>query len=78
MAALRVAVVEAAEELAARSRELPNLHSHYGSRSIVLMTILQSWSQGAKVWGESGMRKLWSASNDKVVGDFDAQTSSVS
>ena len=115
--ALTVAVVEAAEELAARSsggrltvpllgvldeaanvcrwRDLPNLYSHYGSRGIVLMTILQSWSQGVEVWGESGMRKLWSASNvkvygggvdedaflehlSKVIGDFDAQTSSVS
>lgn len=88
--ALTVAVVEAAEELAARSpggrlstpllgvldeaanvcrwRELPNLYSHYGSRGIVLMTILQSWSQGVEVWGESGMRKLWSASNVKVYG----------
>lgn len=28
-----------------RWRELPNLYSHYGSRGIVLMTILQSWSQ---------------------------------
>lgn len=88
--ALTVAVVEAAEELAARSsggrlpvpllgvldeaanvcrwRELPNLYSHYGSRGIVLMTILQSWSQGVDVWGQSGMRKLWSASNVKVYG----------
>ena len=88
--ALTVAVVEAAEELAARSaggrlatpllgvldeaanvcrwRELPNLYSHYGSRGIVLMTILQSWSQGVEVWGESGMKKLWSASNVKVYG----------
>ena len=88
--ALTVAVVEAAEELAARSpggrlstpllgvldeaanvcrwRELPNLYSHYGSRGIVLMTILQSWSQGVDVWGESGMKKLWSASNIKVYG----------
>ena len=88
--ALTVAVVEAAEELAAASaggrlrtpllgvldeaanvcrwRELPNLYSHYGSRGIVLMTILQSWSQGVDVWGESGMRKLWSASNVKVYG----------
>jgi len=37
-------------------------------RGIVLMTILQSWSQGVEVWGESGMRKLWSASNVKVYG----------
>ena len=88
--ALTVTVVEAAEELAARSpggrltvpllgvldeaanvcrwRDLPNLYSHYGSRGIVLMTILQSWSQGVEVWGESGMKKLWSASNVKVYG----------
>lgn len=88
--ALTVAVVEAAEELAAASpggrlprpmlgvldeaanvcrwRELPNLYSHYGSRGIVLMTILQSWSQGVDVWGESGMKKLWSASNVAVYG----------
>ncbi|MDQ4490780.1 TraM recognition domain-containing protein [Sinomonas sp. ASV486] len=88
--ALTVAVVEAAEELAAASaggrlavpmvgvldeaanvcrwRELPNLYSHYGSRGIVLMTILQSWSQGVEVWGRDGMRKLWSAANIKVYG----------
>lgn len=94
--ALTVAVVEAAEELAARSaggrlgtplvgvldeaanvcrwRELPNLYSHYGSRGIVLMTILQSWSQGVEVWGESGMKKLWSASNVKVYGGGVAET----
>lgn len=88
--ALTVAVVEAAEELAARSaggrlktplvgvldeaanvcrwRDLPNLYSHYGSRGIILMTILQSWSQGVEVWGESGMKKLWSASNIRVYG----------
>lgn len=88
--ALTVAVVEAAEELAATSpggrlrtpllgvldeaanvcrwRELPNLYSHYGSRGIVLMTILQSWSQGVEVWGEAGMKKLWSAANIKVYG----------
>jgi len=88
--ALTVAVIEAAEELAAKSaggrlstpllgvldeaanvcrwRELPNLYSHFGSRGIVLMTILQSWSQGVEVWGESGMKKLWSASNIKVYG----------
>lgn len=49
-----------------RWRELPNLYSHYGSRGIILMTILQSWSQGVDVWGESGMRRLWSASNIAV------------
>lgn len=32
------------------------------------MTILQSWSQGVDIWGESGMKKLWSAANIKVYG----------
>lgn len=45
---------------------LPDLYSHYGSRGIVLMTYLQSWSQGCEVWGQAGMKKLWSASNIKV------------
>ena len=88
--ALTVAVVEVAEELAARSAggrlptpmlgvldeaanvcrwaELPNLYSHYGSRGIVLMTILQSWSHGVDVWSEAGMKKLWSASNVAIYG----------
>ncbi|SDS71724.1 type IV secretory system conjugative DNA transfer family protein [Microlunatus soli] len=51
-----------------RWSDLPDLYSHYGSRGIVLMTILQSWSQGVDVWGESGMKKLWSAANIKVYG----------
>lgn len=57
-----------------RWRELPNLYSHYGSRGIVLMTILQSWSQGVDVWGESGMKKLWSAANIKVYGGGVSET----
>ncbi|MDA2812506.1 TraM recognition domain-containing protein [Nocardiopsis sp. RSe5-2] len=90
VAALTVAVVEAAEELGARSpggrlanpllgvldeianvcrwTELPSQYSHFGSRGIVLMAILQSWSQGVEVWGEAGMNKLWSAANVKVYG----------
>ena len=51
-----------------RWHDLPDLYSHYGSRGIVLMTILQSWSQGVQVWGRDGMRKLWSASNIAVYG----------
>lgn len=51
-----------------RWRQLPNLYSHYGSRGIILMTILQSWSQGAEVWGEAGIKKLWSASNVRIYG----------
>lgn len=57
-----------------RWRNLPDLYSHYGSRGIVLMTILQSWSQGVEVWGREGMRKLWSASNVKVYGGGVAET----
>jgi type IV secretory pathway TraG/TraD family ATPase VirD4 len=48
--------------------ELPNLYSHYGSRGICPMTMLQSWSQGVHVWGREGMRKLWSASTIKLYG----------
>ncbi|MCY9785699.1 TraM recognition domain-containing protein [Nocardiopsis sp. EMB25] len=94
--ALTVAVVEAAEELAAtmpggrlsnpmlgvldevanvcKWSELPAMYSHYGSRGIVLMAILQSWSQGVEVWGQEGMRKLWSASNIKVYGGGVSET----
>ncbi len=48
--------------------ELPNLYSHFGSRGIVVMTILQSAVQGYEVWGENGLRKLWSAANLKIYG----------
>ncbi|WP_225979285.1 MULTISPECIES: type IV secretory system conjugative DNA transfer family protein [Corynebacterium] len=48
--------------------ELPNLYSHYGSRSIILMTILQSYSQGVSVWGEQGMEALWSAASILLYG----------
>lgn len=51
-----------------RWASLPDLYSHYGSRGIVLMTVLQSWSQGTEVWGRDGMRKLWSAANVKTYG----------
>ncbi|GGX36591.1 type IV secretory system conjugative DNA transfer family protein [Streptomyces chryseus] len=51
-----------------RWADLPDLYSHYGSRGIELLTILQSWSQGVKVWGEDGMRKLWSSANIATYG----------
>lgn len=51
-----------------RWRELPDLYSHYGSRGIVVLAILQSWAQGEGCWGEQGMRKLWDASNVKIFG----------
>jgi len=48
--------------------ELPALYSHYGSRGIALLTFLQSYSQGVAVWGEEGMRTLWSAATIRVYG----------
>lgn len=51
-----------------RWRDLPKQYSNYGSRGIVIMTILQSWAQGVRCWGEDGMKALWSASNVKVIG----------
>ena len=48
--------------------DLPDLYSHFGSRGIVPMTILQSYPQGARVWGEPGMAALWSAATIKLVG----------
>jgi len=51
-----------------RWKNLPDLYSHFGSRGIVLMTILQSWAQGTECWGERGMDKLWSAANIRVYG----------
>lgn len=57
-----VAVLDEAANVC-RWRDLPDLYSHYGSCGIVLMTILQSWSQGEEVWGKAGMNKLWSAAN---------------
>ena len=60
---LPVPLVAALDEAAnvVRWPELPALYSHYGSRGIILMTILQSYAQGAEVWGENGMELLWSA-----------------
>ncbi|MFC6012461.1 type IV secretory system conjugative DNA transfer family protein [Nocardia lasii] len=51
-----------------RWKDLPKQYSHFGSRGIVVMTVLQSWAQGARCWGEDGMNALWSAANIKVLG----------
>ena len=47
---------------------LPDQFSHYGSKGLIVMGILQSWSQGVELWGEANMRKIWSAANVKVYG----------
>jgi type IV secretory pathway TraG/TraD family ATPase VirD4 len=49
-------------------KALPDKYSHFGSRGIVMMTILQSWAQGVAAWGETGMAKLWGAANVRVYG----------
>ncbi|WP_326777054.1 type IV secretory system conjugative DNA transfer family protein [Streptomyces sp. NBC_01445] len=48
--------------------DLPDLYSHLGSRGVIPITILQSYRQGVRVWGESGMDALWSAATIKLVG----------
>lgn len=49
-------------------QDLPDLYSHLGSRGIIPITILQSYRQGQKVWGDAGMDALWSAATVKVIG----------
>ncbi|MDT5026709.1 MAG: hypothetical protein QOE61_3135, partial [Micromonosporaceae bacterium] len=46
----------------------PQLYSHFGSRGILPITILQSYPQGVGVWGEQGMGALWSAATVKLIG----------
>ena len=68
-----VAVLDEAANVC-RWHTLPDQYSHYGSRGITIMTILQSYSQGVDVWGREGMRKLWSAANVKVYGGGVSET----
>jgi type IV secretory pathway TraG/TraD family ATPase VirD4 len=51
-----------------RIADLPELYSHFGSRGITPLTILQSYRQGVRVWGENGMHALWSAATIKLIG----------
>ncbi|WP_235445563.1 type IV secretory system conjugative DNA transfer family protein [Streptomyces sioyaensis] len=48
--------------------DLPDLYSHLGSRGVIPMTILQSYQQGVRVWGQAGMDALLSASTIKLIG----------
>jgi type IV secretory pathway TraG/TraD family ATPase VirD4 len=65
---LEVPLLAVLDEVAnvCRWRELPDLYSHYGSRGMVVVAILQSWAQGVTCWGDHGMQKLWDAANVKV------------
>lgn len=38
--------------------ELANKYSHYGSRSIIITTILQSFTQAKRIWGEDSTRDM--------------------
>lgn len=60
-------VVDDAANLA-RWRDFPQRYGYYGSRGIVMMTMLQSWSQGVRCWGADGMSELWSAATVRVLG----------
>ncbi|WP_405889542.1 type IV secretory system conjugative DNA transfer family protein [Streptomyces sp. NBC_01136] len=62
-----VAVLDEAANVC-RIEDLPDLYSHLGSRGVVPMTILQSYRQGVRVWGEAGMDALWSAATVKALG----------
>jgi len=62
-----VAVLDEAANVC-RITELPRLYSHLGSRGVVPVTILQSRSQGQRVWGEGGMAELFGAATIKLIG----------
>nr|WP_172688452.1 type IV secretory system conjugative DNA transfer family protein [Corynebacterium glutamicum]AMQ45217.1 Conjugal transfer protein [Corynebacterium glutamicum] len=49
-------------------KDLPAMYSHYRSRGIILLTYLQSYSQGIGVWGKEKMEALWSAASILLVG----------
>lgn len=62
-----IAVLDEAANIC-KIRDLPELYSHLGSRGVIPLTILQSYRQGTRVWGEQGMDTLWSAATAKLVG----------
>jgi len=62
-----VAVLDEAANVC-RINDLPLLYSHFGSRGIIPVTILQSRRQGVSVWGEEGFDSLWGAATRKVIG----------
>lgn len=49
-------------------KDLPDKFSHYGSKGILPMVLLQSYEQGEEVWGQFGMAKMWSAANVRIYG----------
>lgn len=51
-----------------RIKSLPDKYSHYGSKGILPMVLLQSYEQGEEVWGEYGMALMWSVANVRIYG----------
>ena len=67
---LPVPVTAALDEIAniVRWPRLPDYYSTFGSRGIICDTVLQSYAQGVELWGEHGMKKLWSSAAIVVIG----------
>lgn len=49
-----------------RIPDLPDRLTHYRSRGIVVMVVLQNWEQGEIVWPNGGFAKMWSASTIQI------------
>ncbi|MFC8041559.1 type IV secretory system conjugative DNA transfer family protein [Paenarthrobacter sp. NPDC057355] len=62
-----IAVLDEAANIC-RIRSLPEKYSHYGSKGILPMVLLQSYEQGEEVWGEYGMALMWSVANVRIYG----------
>ncbi len=52
----------------AGSGTLAAYYSQLGSRGIILLTILRSWTRGAEAWGDKGIEKPWSSANARING----------
>jgi len=55
-----------------RIPDLPDKYTTYGSRGIIVLTILQTQEQGEQVWGVTGFGKLWASSTVRVFGGGNA------
>lgn len=48
--------------------DLPAKYSHFGSKGILVASFFQSWSQGAAVFGDAGMKAMWSHTMTAILG----------
>lgn len=55
-------------------RDLPDDYSHFGGSGLPVLTVLQSFEQGAEVWGRGGMKKLWGAATVRLYGGGSADS----